>query len=136
MAEAHPHPTPTPTPAPTRPKYTIKPRPDGFTAEAHGAYDSLVGELLPGDSGFLTLDAAGTPTGAATLLPPAGQTPVIRVTAQSPSPTGDVLTTTTGAALHAAMNASPDPRPTPPPPPPPEGDTLSSKSKVTSHGRS
>jgi hypothetical protein len=35
-----------------------------------GQFDSLVGELQPGDHGWLPLDEAGNPTGPATLAPP------------------------------------------------------------------
>ena len=90
---------------------------------------ALVGELLPGQSGWLAIDADGNPAGTATLLPPPIGTPACSVMrGPDPVPIGhDALTTLAGAPLVAPLNPSSDRRFGDAPPPPPEG-TLSAAS--------
>lgn len=91
-----------------RPKYTVKPRPENLEAEARGAYDNLIGELLPGESGWLPLDDDGVPSGPATreLAP---DTRACRVTANHPSSVGaDLLVTNSGAPISQVMQANTD----------------------------
>lgn len=82
------------------------------SAETRGAFDSMFGELLPTQSGWLPLGPDGTPSGPATLLPPAPGVvacPVLR--APDPPPPGhDVLTSLAGAPLIAPLNGSADRR--------------------------
>lgn len=91
-----------------------------------GPFDDLVGELEPGDTGWLPLDADGNPTGPATLLPPPPPALACSVMAnpEVPLPEGHhLLTTSTGAPLVPPLQSNVDPRdddwvaPTPIPPP-------------------
>jgi hypothetical protein len=68
-----------------------------------GAYDSLIGELTPGQSGWLPLDDAGTPSGPATIQPPPGpNAKACSVKASSTEEVAqgwDALLTSTGAPI-------------------------------------
>jgi len=68
-----------------------------------GAYDSLIGELTPGQSGWLPLDDAGTPSGPATIQPPPGpNAKACSVKASTPEEIAqgwDALLTSTGAPI-------------------------------------
>ena len=91
-----------------RPKYTVKPRPEGLTAEARGAYDTMIGELLPGESGWLPLDDNGVPIGPAVKDLTPGMK-ACRVTANHPSSVGaDLLVTNSGAPITEIMQANTD----------------------------
>lgn len=112
----------------TEPKprgYKVTPRSDTQTVEARGAYDNLVGELLPGESGWLPLGDDGAPSGPAVKIRPAAPARSCRVMAIDPAQGGDLLVTNTGAPITAIMQAHTDvlpfvePPPSPPPPPPP-----------------
>ena len=78
-----------------------------------GDFDHLVGELKPGQEGWLPLDDAGYPTGPATLAPPPppALACAVQVNAQVPLPAGeDLLLSESGAHLEAPLQAHPDPR--------------------------
>ena len=78
-----------------------------------GQFDHLVGELTPGQSGWLPLDEAGNPTGPATLSPPPPPALACAVMVNStvPLPEGeDLLTTNTGAPLTPPLQSQADPR--------------------------
>jgi len=84
-----------------------------------GAYDNLVGELWPGAYGWLPLDSAGTPSGPATIDPPAPGPDVYACFVYSPVPDPDpthdpldLLTTPTGAPITDNMNSNVDKRDT------------------------
>jgi len=91
-----------------------------------GDYDNLVGELAPGQKGWLPLDEGGYPTGPATLEPPPGPNAKACSVMASPAdaPEGsDVLVSASGAPLIAPLNSNVDrrveggadfPGPTPP----------------------
>jgi hypothetical protein len=78
-----------------------------------GQFDDLVGELSPGDHGWLPLDEAGNPTGPATLQPPPppALACAVRVTAEVPLPEGhDLLVSETGAPLIPPLTSNVDKR--------------------------
>jgi len=85
-----------------------------------GDYDHLIGELTPGDYGWLPLDGAGTPSGPATLNPPPGpDAKAAHVFAPEDGP--DALVTGSGAPIDPPLNSNVDKRvpgsgstPTPP----------------------
>lgn len=85
-----------------------------------GAYDSMVGELLPGDHGWLPIGPDGVPTGPATLDPPTDPAvQVCSVFANSPTASGaDILVSGSGAPLVAPLIPNVDPRNLPPVEPP------------------
>ena len=68
-----------------------------------GQYDNLIGELTPGQSGWLPLDDAGTPSGPATIQPPPGpNAKACSVKASSTEEVAqgwDALLTSTGAPI-------------------------------------
>lgn len=80
-----------------------------------GDYDHLVGELKPGDQGWLPLDEAGIPSGPATLKPPpelnAKAAHVMHVI--EPDEDEDILVSSTGAPLVPPLNSNVDKRTTP-----------------------
>jgi hypothetical protein len=90
------------------------------SAVTSGAYDAMAGELTAGQTGWLTIDAAGAPVGPATLLPPPYGTPAIAVICgqNPPNPGFDVLTTLSGAPITASNQPSPDKRLSPEATPP------------------
>jgi hypothetical protein len=73
-----------------------------------GAYDHFVGDLLPGDKGWLPLDENGTPIGPATKAAPVAPALACAVVATDGSAGQDVLTTPTGAPITDEMEANPD----------------------------
>jgi hypothetical protein len=76
-----------------------------------GAYDSFVGELLPGEHGWLPLGPDGTPSGPATLEAPDAGTPACRVFANgSTSLNVDLLVSAAGAPLVPPLNPNSDVR--------------------------
>jgi len=78
-----------------------------------GDYDNLVGELQPGQKGWLPLDEGGYPTGPATLEPPPGPNALACHVMASPAdaPEGsDVLVSASGAPLIAPLNSNVDRR--------------------------
>ena len=78
-----------------------------------GQFDHLVGELSPGDHGWLPLDEAGNPTGPATLQPPPppALACAVYVTAEVPLPEGhDLLVSETGAPLIPPLTSNVDRR--------------------------
>jgi len=80
-----------------------------------GDYDHLVGELSPGQSGWLPLDENGTPNGPATIQPPPPPNALacaVVANAAVPLPEGeDLLTTPSGAPITDSMENNVDPRP-------------------------
>lgn len=79
-----------------------------------GQYDNLIGELQPGDDGWLPLDAAGTPSGPATLQPPPGPNALacaVHASTQEDIDAGmDALMTETGAPITDHMVSNVDRR--------------------------
>jgi len=94
-----------------------------------GAYDDLVGELQPGDLGWLPLDEAGIPNGPATISPPPGPN-AKAANVMSPiykeGETGDLLVSSSGAPLVPPLNSNVDRRYGDTAPPPPEPPVLNS----------
>jgi len=91
-----------------------------------GPFDDLIGELSPGQQGWLPLDEAGNPSGPATISPPPGpDAKACRVMATVPSdpvdPEDHLLVSSTGAPLEPPLNSNVDKRvgdtsaPAPPP---------------------
>ena len=78
-----------------------------------GAFDDLVGELTPGQSGWLPLDEAGSPTGPATIIPEPPPALACSVRASTPddiSAGHDALVSYAGAPLVAPLQNNPDRR--------------------------
>lgn len=78
-----------------------------------GQFDDLVGELQPGDDGWLPLDEAGMPTGPATKLPPPppALACAVSVNATVPLPEGEsLLLSESGAELTPPLQNNPDRR--------------------------
>jgi len=78
-----------------------------------GQYDDLVGELSPGQHGWLPLDEAGEPTGPATLQPPPPPALACSVMAnpEVPLPSGHhLLLSSAGAELHPPLTSNVDKR--------------------------
>jgi len=74
-----------------------------------GPHDDKIGDLLPGNFGWLPLDSAGKPSGPATLAFPGIQTAVARVFASfQPNLNIDALVTPAGGPLNDKMNANSD----------------------------
>jgi len=74
-----------------------------------GQFDDLVGELSPGDYGWLPLDDAGNPSGPATLAPPPGpNAKACHVFA--PEEGDDVLVSASGSPLSPPLNSNIDKR--------------------------
>jgi hypothetical protein len=74
-----------------------------------GEFDNLVGELSPGDYGWLPLDEAGNPSGPATLAPPPGPN-AKACHVYSPPEGDDLLVTATGAPIVPPLNSNIDKR--------------------------
>ena len=95
-----------------RPKprpYKVNMQADAIQVEARGAYDNLVGELFPGESGWLPLDAVGQPAGPSVReFPDPATTRACRVMANGAGQPGDVLVTNTGAPITPVMQANSD----------------------------
>jgi hypothetical protein len=91
-------------------------------------FDHLIGELAPGDKGWLPLDEAGTPISAATLLPPPG--PDAKAASVSVSYDGH-LVSSSGAPLEPPLNSNIDKRVGEAPPVTPVLPTLTSISPTT-----
>jgi len=83
-------------------------RSEVLSAEARGVHDDKVGELAPGQLGWLPLDDAGKPSGPATLLPPTSNIKACRVMANPAGSVADLLTTNTGAPITDAMQPQTD----------------------------
>jgi hypothetical protein len=83
-------------------------RSEVLSAEARGVHDDKVGELAPGQLGWLPLDDAGKPSGPATLLPPTSNIKACRVMANPAGSIADLLTTNTGAPITDAMQPQTD----------------------------
>ena len=101
-----------------------------------GAYDSLIGELTPGQQGWLPLDDAGTPSGPATIQPPPGpNAKACSVKASTPEEIAqgwDALLTSTGAPITDHNVSNVDRRfPNDPANPAPVTPTISSISPAT-----
>jgi len=80
-----------------------------------GPFDDLIGELQPGQTGWLPLDEAGNPTGPATVSPPPGpDAKACHVMATVPSdpvdPEDHLLVSSSGAPLEAPLNSNVDKR--------------------------
>jgi len=77
-------------------------------------YVDLVGELQPGQEGWLPLDEAGSPSGPATLSPPPGPNAkacsVKRNSTENVDAGQDSLTTPTGAPLQPPLTSNVDRR--------------------------
>jgi len=76
-----------------------------------GPFDDLIGELQPGQKGWLPLDEAGNPTGPATLHPPQAPALACAVQANAKNPLTDddhALLSDTGAPLEAPLNPHAD----------------------------
>lgn len=86
-----------------------------------GQYDDLVGELKPGETGWLPLDDEGVPNGPATKEPPPGPNAKacsVMVNATEPLPPDqDLLMSSTGATLSPPLQSNVDRRFGDPPPP-------------------
>jgi hypothetical protein len=90
-----------------------------------GQYDNLIGELTPGQQGWLPLDESGTPSGPATIQPPPGPNAkacsVKASTAEEIAQGWDALLTSTGAPITDHNTSNVDRRfpndPANPPPP-------------------
>lgn len=95
-----------------RPKprpYKVSELSENLEVEARGTYDNLVGELLPGESGWLPLDAVGQPAGPAVReLPDPSTTRSCRVMANGVDQPGDILVTNTGAPITPVMQPNTD----------------------------
>jgi len=82
-----------------------------------GAYDHLIGELQPGQTGWLPLDDNGMPNGPATLMPPpelGAKACSVRANPTVPLPDDeDALYTLTGAPITDHMESNVDRRVTP-----------------------
>lgn len=71
-----------------------------------GPYDDLVGELAPGDDGWLPLDASGFPSGPATKAPPPISVAACAVSVNSKDPLPDnehLLLSESGAELQPPL---------------------------------
>jgi len=79
-----------------------------------GAYDHYLGEVQPGDTGWLPLDDNGTPNGPATKEPPPGPNAKacsVKASTQDQLDDGaDALVTATGAPISDTMNSNVDRR--------------------------
>ena len=78
-----------------------------------GPFDDLVGELVPGQSGWLPLDEAGNPTGPATVVPEPAPALACAVRASTPDDIAlghDALMSESGAHLSAPLQNNPDRR--------------------------
>ena len=78
-----------------------------------GPFDHLIGELSPGQKGWLPLDEAGEPTGPATLLPPPPPALACAVLANPKDPLEEddhALVTPSGAPLETPLNPHTDNR--------------------------
>lgn len=78
-----------------------------------GPFDDLIGELKPGEKGWLPLDESGNPTGPATLIPEPPPALACRVYANPKDPLeedDDALLSATGAPLEAPLNPTSDNR--------------------------
>lgn len=80
-----------------------------------GQYDSLVGELQPGQSGWLPLDAAGIPSGPASVVPPDFSPDARAAYVLRPHSGPDQLVSATGAPLIGNLNSNIEKRVPPPP---------------------
>ena len=102
-----------------------------------GQYDNLIGELTPGQTGWLPLDDAGTPSGPATIAPPPGpNAKACSVKASSTEEVAqgwDALLTSTGAPItdHNVSNVDRRYDPNAPETPPVITPTISSISPTT-----
>jgi hypothetical protein len=102
-----------------------------------GLYDDLVGELEPGQSGWLPLDDLGVPNGPATLSPPpppGKACSVKRNDAESVDDGADELVSSAGAPLSPPLNNNVDRRvgyADEAPPPPPVITSISPSSAVS-----
>ena len=75
--------------------------------ESEYLFDHLAGELQPGDTGWLPLDASGVPSGPATISPPPG--PDAKACSVSLT-NGGHLVSSTGAHLDPPLNSNVDRR--------------------------
>lgn len=78
-----------------------------------GLFDDMVGELLPGQKGWLPLDDGGIPTGPATLVPPPppALACAVMVNPNDPLPEGEqLLLSASGAELISPLQSNTDPR--------------------------
>ena len=82
-----------------------------------GPYDHLIGELTPGDKGWLPLDDTGTPNGPATLKPPPelnAKAASVMANAKDPlGPEDHALVSSSGAPLDPPLTSNVDRRVTP-----------------------
>lgn len=89
-----------------------------------GLYDDQVGELAPGQTGWLPLDDAGVPSGPATVNPPPGPNAKacsVKHNEQEAVDDGaDVLVSSSGAPLSPPLQSNVDRRAPGAEPPPPE----------------
>lgn len=105
-----------------RPKprpYKVREMSDNIEVDALGAYDNLVGELLPGESGWLPLGDLGEPIGPAVRVLPDPPGRHCRVMANNVGQAGDILVTNTGAPITPIMQPNTDVLPWVAPPDPP-----------------
>ena len=89
-------------------KYSVSERGDELKVEGRGQWDHFVGELLPGQTGWLPLDDQGIPMGPATRDRPAPPQSACRVYAMAPTEGGDLLVTNSGAPIGPVMQANTD----------------------------
>jgi hypothetical protein len=79
-----------------------------------GQFDDLVGELTPGQSGWLPLDESGTPSGPATISPPPGpdaKACSVKANTQEDVDNGhDALVSSSGAPLIPPLTSNVDRR--------------------------
>jgi hypothetical protein len=94
-----------------------------------GPFDDLVGELQPGDFGWLPLDEAGNPTGPATIEPPPAPALACSVKhndQEAIDEGADALVSSAGATLNPPLQNNPDRRmPSDGEPPPPNPPSIS-----------
>ena len=88
--------------------YEVPERQDKLKVDARGPFDHLVGELLPGQHGWLPLDDNGAPSGPAVRDQPEPPQAACRVYAMIPTEGGDLLVTNSGAPLSDIMQPNTD----------------------------
>lgn len=89
-------------------EYEVPERQDKLKVDARGPFDHLVGELLPGQHGWLPLDDNGSPSGSAVRDRPDPPQAACRVYAMISTEAGDLLVTNSGAPISDTMQPNTD----------------------------